>query len=335
MSERPRVYVTRRMPQPVLDLLAQHVQLAVWPGELPPPRAVLLKEVAEIDGLLALLTDRVDAALLEAAPHLRVVSNYAVGYDNVDLAAATRRGVLVTNTPDVLTETSADFALALILAAARRVNESEQYVKAGRWRTWGPEILLGRDVYGATLGIVGLGRIGQAVARRAQGFGMQILYSGAHRKPEIEQATGARYVGLAELLAQSDIVSLHCPLNDETYHLIDRDALAQMKPDAILVNTARGPVIDTRALVEALRARPTLVAALDVTDPEPLPADHALLSLPNALVTPHVASATTATRTRMGLIAAQNLIAAVNGERPPFLVNAGLWDAKVVSVGAG
>lgn len=334
MSERPRVYVTRRMPQPVLDLLAQHVQLAVWPGELPPPRAVLLKEVAEIDGLLALLTDRVDTALLEAAPHLRVVSNYAVGYDNVDLPAATRRGVLVTNTPDVLTETSADFALALILAAARRVVESEQYVKAGRWRTWGPEILLGRDVYSATLGIVGMGRIGQAVARRAQGFGMQILYSGAHRKPEAEQATGARYVALADLLAQSDIVSLHCPLNDETYHLIDRDALALMKPDAILVNTARGPVVDTRALLDALRARPTFVAALDVTDPEPLPADHALLSLPNALVTPHVASATTATRTRMGLIAARNLIAALNGERPPFLVNASLWDAKVISLGA-
>lgn len=330
MTERPRVYVTRRLPQPVLDLLGQHLQLSVWPGDLPPPRAVLLKEVAEADGLLALLTDRVDAQLLDGAPHLRVVSNYAVGYDNIDVPAATRRGVLVTNTPDVLTETSADFAFALILAAARRVIESEQYVKAGRWRTWGPEILLGRDVFGATLGIVGLGRIGQAVARRARGFGMRILYAGARRKPEAEQCLGAEFVGMEQLLAESDIVSLHCPLNDETYHLIDHDALELMKPGAILVNTARGPVVDTRALVEALRSRP-LIAALDVTDPEPLPADHALLSLPNALVVPHVASATVATRTRMGMMAAQNLIAALQGERPPFLVNAELWDRRVLS----
>jgi len=332
MSDRPRVYVTRRLPQPALELLSQHVQANIWPGELPPPRAVLLKEVAGIDGLLALLTDRVDAALLEAAPHLRVVSNYAVGYDNVDVAAATKRRVMVTNTPDVLTETSADFTFALILAAARRMIEDEQYVKAGRWRTWGPEILLGRDVYGSTLGIVGMGRIGQAVVRRARGFDMRILYTGLHRKADLEHTEGIVFAPLEQLLTESDIVSLHCPLSDDTYHLIDRDALELMKPNAILVNTARGPVVDTRALVDALRVKP-IVAALDVTDPEPLPADHPLLTLPNTIVTPHVASATVQTRTRMAIMAVKNVIAALQGERPPFLVNTELWENKVISVG--
>lgn len=330
MSDRPRVYVTRRLPQPALELLSQHVQATVWPGELPPPRAVLLKEVADTDGLLTLLTDRVDAALLEAAPYLRVVSNYAVGYDNVDLAAATRRGVMVTNTPDVLTETTADFTFALILAAARRMVESEQYVKAGRWRTWGPEILLGRDVYGATLGIVGMGRIGQAVARRARGFGMRMLYTSSRRKPDLERTEGIEFVPIEQLLAESDIVSLHCPLNDDTYHLIDRDALELMKPSAILVNTARGPIVNTRALADLLRVKP-IVAALDVTDPEPLPADHPLLALPNAIVTPHVASATVQTRTRMALMATENLLAALRGDRPAHLVNSQVWNEREVS----
>ncbi len=320
MSDLPRVYVTRHLPQPALDLLAQHTQLSVWAGELPPPRAVLMKEVANIDGLLALLTDRVDQALLDAAPRLRVVSNYAVGYDNIDVPAATRKGVVVTNTPDVLTETSADFTLALMLAAARRVIEGEQYVKAGRWRTWGPETLLGRDLHGATLGLVGLGRIGMAVARRARGFGMRMLYHTPSRKPQAEQDLGLEYAGLEDLLQQSDFVSLHCPLNDDTYHLIDHDALAIMKPDVVLVNTARGPVVDTQALVEALRSKP-MIAALDVTDPEPLPADHELLTLPNALVVPHMASASVQTRTRMALMAAENLLAALHGQRPHSVVN--------------
>jgi glyoxylate reductase len=320
MSDLPRVYVTRHLPQAALDLLAQHTRLSVWGGELPPPRAVLMKEVADVDGLLALLTDRVDQDLLDAAPRLRVVSNYAVGYDNIDVPAATRRGVVVTNTPEVLTETSADFTLALMLAAARRIVEGEQYVKAGRWRTWGPETLLGRDLHGATLGLIGLGRIGMATARRAHGFGMRMLYHTPSRKPEAEQELGLEYVGLEDLLRQSDFVSLHCPLNDDTYHLIDRDALEIMKPEVVLVNTARGPVVDTRALVEALRSKP-MIAALDVTDPEPLPADHELLTLPNALVVPHMASASVQTRTRMAMMAAENLLAALRGERPHSVVN--------------
>jgi glyoxylate reductase len=332
MSESPRVYVTRRLPQPALDLLGRHARTTIWPGEQPPPRAVLLKEVAQIDGLLALPTDRVDAPLLDAAPHLRVVSNYAVGYDNVDLVAATRRRIMVTNTPDVLTETTADFVMALMLAAARRVIESEQYVKAGRWRTWGPETLLGCDIYGATLGLIGLGRVGRAVARRAGGFGMRVLYFSPRLKLDAEGDDGLIYTPLEALLAQSDVVSLHCPLNDETYHLIDRDALALLKPGAIVLNTACGPVVDTRALVEALQSR-AIIAALDVTDPEPLPAGHPLLGLPNAIVTPHVASASVRTRTRMALMAVENLLAALRGERPPFLVNTEIWEDRVISVG--
>lgn len=327
MSDLPRVYVTRRIPQPALDMLAPHVRLTLWPGELPPPYPVLLKELADCAGLLALLTDRIDAALLDAAPRLRVVSNYAVGYDNIDLDAASARGVLVTNTPDVLTETTADLTLALLLTTARRISEAEQYVKAGRWRTWGPEVLLGRELHGATLGLVGLGRIGAAVARRAQGFGMRILYHTPHPKPAAE-AQGLRHAPLELLLAHSDVVSLHCPLSDETYHLIDREALALMKPDALLINTARGPVVDTRALAETLRQRPAFTAALDVTDPEPLPADHELLGLPNALVVPHIGSASVQTRTRMGTMAAENLLAALRGERPPALVNPEAWERR-------
>jgi glyoxylate reductase len=332
MSDLPRVYVTRRLPQPALDLLSRHVRASVWPGELPPPRAVLLKEVAGVDGLLALPADRVDAALLEAAPYLRVISNFAVDYDNIDIAAATRRGVLVTSTPGVLAETTADFALALMLTAARRVIEAEHLVRAGRWRAWGPELLLGRDLWGATLGIVGMGQVGQAVARRAAGFGMRILYYAPRRRLEDEREGGPAYASLDRLLAESDIVSLHCTLNDETYQLIDRDALSIMKPDAILINTAHGLLLDTKALVETLRQKP-IVAALDVTDPEPLPADHPLLALPNAIVTPHIASASVASRTRMALIAAVNLLAALRGDRPQYLVNLETWQDQVISVG--
>jgi lactate dehydrogenase-like 2-hydroxyacid dehydrogenase len=239
---------------------------------------------------------------------------------------------MVTNTPDVLTETAADFALALMLAAARRVIESEQYVKAGRWRAWSPEALLGRDIYDATLGIVGLGQVGRAVARRARGFGMRVLYTGPSRKLDAERADGVEYAQLEDLLADSDVISLHCPLNDDTYHLIDRDALALLKPAAILINTARGQLIDTRALIEALQARP-IIAALDVTDPEPLPIGHALLGLPNAIVTPHVASASVRTRTRMALLAAENLLDGLRGERPRHLVNTEVWQDRMLSVG--
>jgi lactate dehydrogenase-like 2-hydroxyacid dehydrogenase len=273
--------------------------------------------------VLTLLTDRVDDAFLDAAgPSLRVVSNYAVGFDNVDVPACTRRGVPVGNTPGALTETTADLAWALLMAAARRVAEGDRYVRAGRWRTWGPQLLLGGDVHGATLGIVGFGRIGQAVARRAAGFGMTVLYWGRSRaEPRMEQELAATWADLDELLGRSDFVTLHVSLNDETRHLIDAAALAQMKPSAVLVNTARGPVVDQVALAAALRDGTIAAAGLDVTDPEPMAPDDPLLELENCLVVPHIASASYATRGRMAEMAAANLLAGLRGERLPNLVN--------------
>lgn len=322
-ARRPRVFVARRIPDEGLADILEATDAVVWPDELPPSRDALLAAVAGCDGILTLLTDRVDDELLEAAgPGLRVVSNYAVGFDNVDVPACTRRGIPVGNTPGVLTETTADLAWTLLMAAARRIVEGADYVRAGRWRTWGPMLLLGPDVHGATLGIVGFGRIGQAVARRAAGFGMEILYHDVSRAPEdVERALGATWVPFDDLLERSDFVTLHVNLTPGTTRLIDAAALARMQPTAILVNTARGPVVDSDALVEALRGGTIAAAALDVTDPEPLPADHPLVGLPNCLVVPHVASATRATRGRMAAMAAANLLAGLRGERLPTPVN--------------
>lgn len=322
-ADRPRAFVARRIPEEGLDLLRMACDLDVWEDELPPLRDELLRRVAGCQGILTLLTDRVDDELLDAAgPQLRVVSNYAVGFDNVDVPACTRRGIAVGNTPGVLTETTADLAWTLLMAAARRVVEGADYVRAGKWKTWGPLLLLGPDVHGATLGIVGLGRIGQAMARRATGFGMRILYHDVARAAEaVEAALGATYVPLDTLLAESDFVTLHVNLSAETKGLIDARALARMKRSAILVNTARGPVVDTDALVDALRAETIAAAALDVTDPEPLPADHALIGLANCLIVPHIASATRATRGMMAAMAAANLLAGVAGLPLPTSVN--------------
>jgi len=319
VSGRPRVFVARRIPDAGLDPIAEACDLDVWEDELPPPREALLARVAGCDGILTLLTDRVDDELLDAAgPSLKVVSNYAVGYDNVDVAACARRGIAVGNTPGALTETTADLAWALILAASRRVVEADRYVHEGSWRTWGPMLLMGSDVYGATLGVVGLGRIGQAVARRASGFGMTVLYSSRNQvASEIETELGATYVSLPELLERSDIVSLHVSLAPDTRGLIDADALARMKPTAVLVNTSRGPVVDPGALAAALRDGVIASAGLDVTDPEPIAADDPLLGLENCIVLPHIASATLATRGRMAAMAAANLLAGVRGEPLP------------------
>ena len=319
MSDRPRVFVARRIPDEGLDPIARACELDVWEGELPAPRDVLLARVAGCAGILTLLTDRVDDELLEAAgPGLKVVSNYAVGYDNIDVAACARRGVAVGNTPGALTETTADLAFALMMAAGRRIAEGDRYVRAGRWQTWGPLLLLGSDVHGATLGIVGFGRIGQAVARRASGFGMRVLYSSRSRAPSaVEAALGATYVGLYELLERSDFVSLHVSLAPDTRGLIDAAALARMKKTAVLVNTARGPVVDSAALAAALRDAVIAAAALDVTDPEPIPPDDPLLSLDNCLVVPHIASASRATRGRMAAMAAANLLAGIQDKPLP------------------
>jgi lactate dehydrogenase-like 2-hydroxyacid dehydrogenase len=313
------VFVARRIPEEGLATIRDVCDADIWADELPPPRDELLRRVAGRDGILTLLTDRVDDELLDAAgAGLRVVSNYAVGYDNVDVAACARRGVAVGNTPGVLTETTADLAWALLMAAARRVAEGSRYVRDGRWRTWGPLLLLGPDVNGATIGIVGFGRIGQAVGRRARGFGMEILYHDVLAVPEaVSEPLGATYVSLSELLARSDFVSLHVNLNDETRHLINANTLAAMKPTAVLVNTSRGPVVDQIALADALRDGTIWAAALDVTDPEPIPMDDPLVGLDNCLIVPHIASASRATRGKMAAMAAANLVAGVRGEPLP------------------
>ena len=323
MAPRPKVFVARRIPDDGLRRILDDVDADLWEDELPPPREELLRRVEGGDGILTLLTDRVDDELLDrAGPQLRVVSNYAVGFDNVDVPACTRRGIAVGNTPGVLTDTTADLAFALLMASARRIVEGADYVRAGHWRTWGPLLLLGPDVHGATIGIVGFGRIGQAVARRARGFGMRVLYHDVQQAGEdVERDLGATFVPLPDLLAESDFVSLHVNLTEETRHLIDAEALRRMKRTGIVVNTSRGPVVDTDALVSALRDDVIAGAALDVTDPEPLPADHPLLGLANALVVPHIASASRATRGKMAEMAAANLLAGLRGEPLPTPVN--------------
>jgi glyoxylate reductase len=318
---KPKVYVTRIIPQAGLDLIREFAETTVWEEPLPPPREVLLKESEDADGLVSLLTDRIDGELLDACPRLRVVSNMAVGFDNINLADVSDRGVLAGNTPGVLTETTADFAFALLMAAARRIVEGADYVRAGQWKTWGPMLLLGSDVHHATLGLVGLGRIGAEVAKRAHGFDMHVMYYDVVRRPDLEATLGLEYAPLDIVLANADFVSVHTPLAPETHHLMNRERFEQMKPSAILINTSRGQVVDTDALVAALRDSEIRGAALDVTDPEPLPADHPLVAMPNCLVVPHIASASEVTRGKMAEIAAQNLIAGLKGEPLPCGLN--------------
>lgn len=311
--DRPNVYVTRRVPEPALALLRESANVRLWDSDDPVPREVLLRELADVDGLFCLLTERIDAELLDRAPRLKVVANMAVGYDNFDLAAIRRRGIVATNTPGVLTETTADFAWALLMASARRVVEGVDYVRAGRWKTWGPMLLLGQDVHHATLGVVGMGRIGAEVAKRALGFDMRVLYYDTYRREDLEQRHGYRYVDLETLLRESDFVTLHVDLNPSTYHLISTEQFALMKPTAHLINAARGPIVDPKALYEALRSGKIAGAALDVTEPEPIPPDDPLLTLPNCIIVPHIASASVATRTRMATLAAENILNVLAG----------------------
>ena len=320
---RPRVFVSRVIPDDGLRPILEACDAEVWQDELPPPRDALLAAIAGCDGVLTLLTDKVDDAFLDAAGSgLKVVSNFAVGFDNIDVGACTARKVPVGNTPGVLTETTADLAWALLMAAARRLVEGDRYVRDGRWKTWGPMLLMGPDVHGATIGIVGFGRIGQAVARRAKGFGMRIVYHDLQRVPKsVEAEFDATFMTLEGLLAESDFVSLHTVLSPETKGLINAERLGWMKPTAILVNTSRGPVVDSMALVDALKDGTIAAAALDVTDPEPLPAEHPLVGMDNCLVVPHIASASRATRGKMASMAAANLLAGVRGKRLPTPVN--------------
>jgi glyoxylate reductase len=324
--ERPPVYVTRRIPEAGLRMVREACDVRMWEGELPPSKDVVLREVADCDGLLCLLTDPIDAQVIAVGERLRVISQFAVGVDNVDLEAATARGIPVGHTPGVLTEATADMTFALLMAAARRIPEGIEKVRAGEWRTWEPMGLLGADVWGATLGIVGLGRIGTAVARRARGFRMRVLYYDPTRRPDLEEELELECVDLDTLLARSDYVSLHCPLIPETHHLIDEQALRRMKPTAILVNAARGSVVDADALVRALHEGWIARAALDVTVPEPIPADHPLTALPSCIVVPHIASATVTARERMATMAAENLLAGLRGEQLPYCVNPKVYE---------
>ncbi len=318
---KPKVYVTRLLPKEAMDKIHSFCEAKVWDGELPPPRPVLLENVTDIDGLLSLLTDKIDAELMSRAPKLKVISNCAVGFDNIDVQEATKRSIIVGNTPGVLTDTTADFAFALLMAAARRVVEGDKVVRAGKWKTWGPMILLGQDVHDATLGIIGMGRIGSAMARRAKGFGMKILYTDVARNKQAEDELGIEYIDIDTLLARSDFITLHTNLTSETHHLIGKKQFEKMKKTAVLVNTSRGPIVDNVALYDALRSGKISYAALDVTEPEPINADHPLLTLDNVIVVPHIASASVATRTKMGHMAADNLIAGLKGEMSPNPVN--------------
>ena len=319
--KRPAVYVTRHLPGSALEFLRQHCDVRLWEGELPPPAEEVRTQAAKADGLLTLLTDRVGRELLAGAGRLLVVSNMATGFDNVDIAAATEHGVLVTRTPGVLSETTADFAFALLLAAARRVVKGDRYTREGKWKTWGPETLLGHDVHGATIGIVGMGGIGEEMAKRARGFGMRIVYNSRTRKPLLEKRHRMEFMELDDLLREAGFVTLHTPLTAETRHMMNERTLRLMKPTAVLVNTARGPLVDQAALYRALKEGWIAAAALDVTDPEPMPGGNPLLKLENCIVTPHIASASVATRSRMAMLAAEQLVQALQGETPQNIAN--------------
>ena len=318
---KPRVFVTRHLPGDALDQLADKAEIAVWRNALPPGRDELVQEVARSDGVLTLLSDRIDDELLDRATRLLVVSNMATGFDNIDVVAASRRIVLVTRTPGVLSATTAEYTIALMFAAARRVVEGDRLVRSGEWKTWGPEVLLGQDLSGATLGIIGMGGIGREVARRARALGMRVVYFSRSRKPGLERRHRMSFLRLDELLRESDFVSLHAPLTSETRHIIGEETLALMKSTAILVNTARGPLVDQGALYRALSQGRIAGAALDVTDPEPLEPNDPLLGLPNVIVTPHIASASVATRSRMARLAVENLLEALAGRVPKHAVN--------------
>ena len=307
-----RCFVTRQLPGPALDRLKAVHDVKIWQQRLPPTPSELAHEAKDADGLLSLLTDRVDESLISQLPYLKAISNYAVGYDNVDLDAATRRGIPVGNTPDVLTDATADLTFALLLAAARRLPEAIQAAQEGDWVTWEPAMHLGQEVYGTTLGIIGFGRIGRAVAERAQGFSMRVLTATARQ-------------GLSDplrnVLREADFVSVHCPLTPETHHLIDAEALELMGPNSILINTARGPIVDPKALREALERGDIAAAALDVTEPEPLPAGDPLLTTKNLIIVPHIGSATRAAREKMASLAVDNLLAALDGKPMPHQAN--------------
>lgn len=323
-----KVFVTRTVAQEAIELLSKYAEIDAWEEEEPIPRQEFIRRIADVDGILQWGGDPIDGEAMDAAPKLRVIANVSAGYDNIDVEAATRRGIRVSNTPGVVTESTADLAFALMLAISRRLIEMARIVIKGEWREFGPMEILGHDVHGKTLGIIGMGRIGAAVAQRARGFGMKVIYHNRHRLPD-EAELGAEYVkDIPTLLGRSDFVSIHVPLNKETRHLIGAEELSCMKPTAVFINTARGAVVDQQALYEALQRKQILAAALDVTDPEPMSPDDPLLKLENVIVTPHIGTQTLATATNMSVMGAQNLIAGLTGEPMPNCVNCHLLGNK-------
>tara|TARA_Y100000588_G_C14223230_1_gene911987 strand:+ start:1071 stop:2063 length:993 start_codon:yes stop_codon:yes gene_type:complete len=325
---RPRVYVTREIFPDALDLIEKEAELEVWPEDVPPTPEQLREALSGVDGALINVMDRVDAVLLDAAPNLRVISQVAVGLDNVDVALATQRGIPVGYTPGVLAKATADLAFALLLATARRVVESDKWVREGNWEiAHHPMFWLGSEVNGSTLGILGLGGIGLEVAKRALGFDMKVIYHSRTRKPEVEAELGLKYTTTNKVLAQADFLSIHVPLTPETHHLIGEKELKKMKPTSILVNLSRGPVVDTDALYKALTKGWIAGAGLDVFDPEPVPEDHPVLGLDNVIVLPHIGSASNRSRREMCLLAARNLLAGLRGERLEECANPEVYQA--------
>ena len=322
MSLKPKVLITRKIPEEGIKIIMEHCVTEVSELDGVLPREVLLEKVKGKDGILCLLTDTIDREVMEAVgPNLKVIANYAVGFDNIDVEEATRRGIMVTNTPGVLTETTADLTWALMMSIARRIVEGDKFVRAGKFRGWEPMLLLGTDVYGSTLGIIGFGRIGQAMARRASGFNMKVIYFDMQRAPsQIENELKAFFRTLPELLREADFVTIHVPLTSETHHLIGEQELKMMKKEAYLINSARGPIVDEKALAQALKENWIRGAALDVFEREP-EVEPELLELDNVVLTPHLGSASYATRTKMAIMAANNLVRALKREVPPNLVN--------------
>jgi glyoxylate reductase len=317
----PKIAITRMIPESGIEMLKKHCDVNIWPNELPPSRDELMALVKGADGILSMLSDRLDAQVMDAAGNqLKVITNYAVGYDNIEVKAAAERGIQVGNTPGVLTETTADLAFALLMSTARRIVEGNVYVQAGKWKTWGPKLLRGYELNGKTLGIVGFGRIGKAMARRGKGFNMQVLFYSPSAPQEYFEEYNATKVDLRTLLRDSDFISLHCPLNDRSSGLFNAEVFAKMKPTSILVNTARGKVVVTEDLIEALQKGLIAGAGLDVTDPEPISMDSPLLQLENVVITPHIGSASYAARARMSEMCAENLLAGIRGKALPYQV---------------
>lgn len=319
---RPYVFITRKLPDDIVAPIKDIAEVAMWPyDDIQVPRDVLMNEAKKADALLTMVSDAVDEEILEAGSSLKVVANMGVGFDNIDVPAATRRGIAVCNTPDVLTDTTADLTFALLLATARRVVEAAQWLKEGKWKSWSPLLLAGADVHHKTIGIVGMGKIGQAVAKRATGFDMNILYHNRSRNIEAEQKLGATYCSFKELLEAADFVVCLTPLTEETRHMFDREAFRKMKRSAIFINAARGAVVDEQALYEALVSGEIAAAGLDVFEHEPIDASHPLLALTNVVALPHIGSATKETRTKMMELCCRNIIAVLQGKQPETLVN--------------